>query len=55
MTYRIKLVHLGHVFEMLMEAPDRQEIIRRLAHGPAKIVYIRPHEKDFVLNPSHTG
>jgi len=52
-TYLIKLHHLGHSFEILMDAPSRGEIIRRIQalKEPIEIISI----KDFILDPSHPG
>ena len=55
MMYRIKLQHLGCTFEILMDAPSRQDVIRRIqalkAPVETKIIYI----KDAILNPPDAG
>lgn len=53
MTYRIKLLRLGISFEILMDAPSRSEIIRRIQalKEPIEIISIQ----DSFQHPSHTG
>lgn len=59
MIYKIKLQHLGHTFEMTMEAPSRQEIIRRIqslkAPVDTKIIYIQPDEPHRIHDQHHPG
>lgn len=57
MMYNIKLQHLGHTFEMLMEAPSKGEIIRRIqslkAPVETKIVHIK--EQDHLHHKPDAG
>lgn len=59
MIYKIKLQHLGYTFEMTMDAPSRQEIIRRIqslrAPVETKIIYIRPDEQNSLQHPPYAG
>ena len=57
MIYKIKLQHLGHTFEMTMQAPDRQTVLQRIQAIPseAKIIYIRPNEQNDIQHPSDAG
>lgn len=59
MIYKIKLQHLGHTFEMTMDAPSRQEIIRRIQSlktpTETKIIYIRADEQDSFQHSPDAG
>lgn len=59
MIYKIKLQHLGHTFEMTMDAPSRQEIIRRIQSlktpTETKIIYIRPDGQNNLQHPPDAG
>lgn len=57
MIFRIKFQHSGHTFDMLMEAPSRAEVMRRIQSSQenteAKIVSIKA--EDTVLDSPHAG
>ena len=57
MMYRVKLHHIGFAFEILMEAPSKAELLRRLnlqdAPSDTKIIHIK--EQNAVLNPPAAG
>lgn len=57
MIFRIKLQHNGYTFDMLMEAPSRAEVMRRIQSSQekteAKIVSIKA--EDTVLDSPHAG